>query len=230
MDAKGVVVAALGNNTDKKYLLPRQRLVEYLRKEVKITDERVLNAIAKVPRHLFVPSVIEGQVYQDTPLPIGEGQTISAPGIVATMSQALELTGKEKVLEVGTGSGYQAAILAQIASEVISIERIPRLAASARKHLDRAGVSNVIVRLGDGSRGRPEDAPFDAILVTAGGPRVPEALLKQLVVGGRLVGPFGEKDAQRLFRYRRREGDQFDEELLAHCRFVSLIGEHAWPE
>lgn len=217
-------------NSDKKYLLPRARLVEHLRKEVKISDERVLDAIGKVPRHLFVPSVMEGQVYQDTPLPIGEGQTISAPGIVAMMSQALELTGKEKVLEVGTGSGYQAAILSQLASEVVSIERIPKLAASARKNLDRVGISNVVVHLGDGTRGRPQDGPFDAILVTAGGPRVPEALLKQLVVGGRLVGPFGEKEAQRLMRYRCVAPGRFDEELLAHCRFVALIGEHAWSE
>jgi protein-L-isoaspartate(D-aspartate) O-methyltransferase len=196
--------------------------------EAGIHDARVLEAFGAVPRHALIPEALHAQAYQDCALPIGEGQTISAPGIVAAMSQALELTGRETVLEVGTGSGYQAAILARLAARVVSIERVPRLAASARRTLDRLGVSNVVVYLGDGTRGRPGDAPFDAIVVTAGGPSVPDPLLAQLAVGGRLVGPFGDREEQRLVRVRRRSAGDFSEEVIGRCRFVDLIGAHGW--
>jgi protein-L-isoaspartate(D-aspartate) O-methyltransferase len=144
------------------------------------------------------------------------------------MSSALELRGDEEVLEVGTGSGYQAAILSRLVARVVSIERLPLLAASARNALDRLGVSNVIVYLGDGTAGRPSDAPFDAIVVTAGGPEVPLPLLEQLAPGGRLVGPFGTRDEQRLVRVRRAEDGSLSQEVLGRCRFVDLVGTHGW--
>ncbi len=193
-----------------------------------IRDARVLGAIASVPRHLLVADALSHQAYDDVAIPIGEGQTISAPGIVAAMSEALELTGKEKVLEIGTGSAYQAAILSRLAERVISVERIPALAARARSALDRLGVRNVVVYLGDGTRGRPAEGPFDAIVITAGGPEIPGPLLEQLAPGGRLVGPFGARGAQTLVRVRRARDGRFSEEALGACRFVDLIGEHGF--
>jgi protein-L-isoaspartate(D-aspartate) O-methyltransferase len=193
-----------------------------------IRDVRVLDAIASVPRHLLIADALSHQAYDDVAIPIGEGQTISAPGIVAAMTEALELTGKERVLEIGTGSAYQAAILARLAERVISIERIPALATRARTALDRLGVTNVIVYLGDGTRGRPADGPFDAIIVTAGGPEIPAPLLEQLAPGGRLVGPFGPRGAQRLLRVRRALDGRLGREELGACRFVDLIGEHGF--
>ena len=172
--------------------LPRRRLSERLR-ALGIRDERVLEAIASVPRHLLIPEPLRGQAYKDVSLPIGAGQTISAPSTVAAMTQALQPTGSETVLEVGTGSGYQAAILSRLVARVVSIERVPQLAARARTALDNLGVTNVVVHLGDGTAGRPADAPFDAVVVTAGGPEVPQPLLAQLVPGGCLVGPFGAR-------------------------------------
>jgi protein-L-isoaspartate(D-aspartate) O-methyltransferase len=193
-----------------------------------VSDQRVLEAFEAVPRHLLVPEGLWSQAYQDAALPIGDVQTISAPAVVAAMSQALELRGREVVLEIGTGSGYQAAILAHLAASVVSIERVPRLAAQARRTLDRLGISNVVVYLGDGSKGRAADAPFDAIVVTAGAPSVPEPLLEQLAVGGRLVGPFGSRREQRLLRVRRSTDTEYAEEVIGRCRFVDLIGVHGW--
>jgi protein-L-isoaspartate(D-aspartate) O-methyltransferase len=193
-----------------------------------IRDPRVLEAFAAVPRHRLVPEVLRGKAYRDVALPIGDGQTISAPSVVAAMTEALGLTGSETVLEVGTGSGYQAAILSRLAARVISIERLPRLAASARTALDALGVSNVIVYLGDGSEGRPQDAPFDAIVVTAGGPEVPPPLLAQLAPGGALVGPFGAREEQDLLRVRRLARGGFEREVIGRCRFVDLVGSHGW--
>jgi len=192
-----------------------------------VNEPRVLAAFSSVPRHRLIPEALAGQAYRDTAIPIGEGQTISAPSVVAAMTQALELTGTETVLEVGTGSAYQAAILSELAAHVISIERVPRLAASARRALDGLGVSNVVVYLGDGTRGRPAEAPFDAIVVTAGGPTIPDPLLDQLAVGGRLVGPFGERNEQRLMRIRR-EATGYTQEVIGRCRFVDLVGTHGW--
>jgi protein-L-isoaspartate(D-aspartate) O-methyltransferase len=193
-----------------------------------VRDPRVLAAFASVPRHRLVPEALRGKAYRDVALPIGDGQTISAPGVVAAMTEALGLTGSETVLEVGTGSGYQAAILSRLAARVISIERLPKLAASARTALDALGVSNVVVYLGDGSEGRPQDAPFDAIVVTAGGPDVPPPLLAQLRVGGALVGPFGGREEQELLRIRRLSGGGFQREVIGRCRFVDLVGSHGW--
>jgi protein-L-isoaspartate(D-aspartate) O-methyltransferase len=194
-----------------------------------LSDARVLAALAAVPRHRLLPDALWGRAYdENSALPIGEGQTISAPAIVAAMTAALELGGGEEVLEVGTGSGYQAAVLSRIASRVVSIERVPKLAASARTALDGLGVSNVIVYLGDGTAGRPSDAPFDAIVVTAGGPEVPAPLLEQLAPGGRLVGPFGSREEQQLLRYRRAEDGSFSREVIGRCRFVDLVGTHGW--
>lgn len=214
------------------YRVARRRLIERLR-EIGIRDERVLAAFESIDRHKLVPEALRGQAYKMTPLPIGEGQTISAPDVVATMTEAAGLRGHERVLEVGTGSGYQAAILSRLASQIISIERIPKLAARARSALDALKVYNVIVHLGDGTQGRPADGPFDVILVTAGGPEIPWPLLEQLAVGGRLVGPFGPRGKQELLRIvRQPEGSEapYSQELLAHCKFVDLIGANGWSD
>jgi len=193
-----------------------------------VRDPRVLAALEAVPRHGLVPEALRAQAYKDAALPIGGGQTISAPSTVAAMTEALGLAGSETVLEIGTGSGYQAAVLAALCERVVSIERLPRLAASARQSLDRLGVTNVVVHLGDGSLGRPADGPYDAILITAGAPAVPEPLLAQLAPGGRLVAPIGPRGEQRLVRIRRGEGDRFTREALGACRFVDLVGRHGW--
>jgi len=193
-----------------------------------VRDPRVLEAFESVPRHLLIPEALRGQAYHDVALPIGEGQTISAPGVVGAMSQALALRGHETVLEIGTGSGYQAAILARLAARVVSIERVPRLAARARRTLDALGISNVVVYLGDGTVGRSVEAPYDAIVVTAGGPSIPDPLLEQLSLGGCLVGPFGHRDEQRLIRVRRLKEREYAEEVIGRCRFVDLIGANGW--
>jgi protein-L-isoaspartate(D-aspartate) O-methyltransferase len=193
-----------------------------------IADRRVLAAFEAVPRHALVPEALRAQAYRDAALPIGEGQTISAPGVVAAMTAALGLRGHERVLEVGTGSGYQAAILSQLAAQVISVERVPRLAARARRVLDELGIVNVVVYLGDGTQGRRADAPYDAIVVTAGGPNIPEPLLEQLAPGGCLVGPFGRREEQWLVRVRRGPDGALHEEVIGRCRFVDLIGAHGW--
>ena len=209
------------------YVVPRRRMIERLRRDG-VEDPRVLDALEAVPRHALVPEALRGDAYRDVALPIGEGQTISAPGVVAAMSQALQLEGHESVLEIGTGSGYQAAILSRLAARVVSIERVPRLASSARRVLDGLRVSNVVVYLGDGTRGRVSDAPYDAIVVTAGGPQLPRPLLDQLSVGGRLVGPFGTRQEQRLLRVRCVAPGEYIEEVIGRCRFVDLIGAHGW--
>ncbi len=204
-----------------------RRFVERLR-AAGVRDPRVLAALEAVPRELFIPEALRHRAFEDIALPIGEGQTISAPGIVGLMSQALELEGGETVLEVGTGSAYQAAVLSRLATRVVSIERVPRLAASARRTLDARNIWNVIVHLGDGTQGRPQDGPFEGIVVTAGGPTIPEPLLAQLAPGGRLVGPFGERGAQHLVRVRRDRDGRWSREVLGECAFVDLIGEHGW--
>ncbi len=193
-----------------------------------IRDPRVLEALAVVPRHRLLPEALWEQAYTIAALPIGDGQTISSPEVVARMTEALELGGDERVLEVGTGSAYQAAVLARLADRVVSIERIPRLAARARTALDELGVTNAVVYLGDGTVGRPAEAPFDAIVVAAAGPRVPPPLLDQLGPGGRLVGPFGERGRQELLRIRKEPDGRLRRERLGACRFVDLVGQHGW--
>ena len=215
-----------------RYKKQRARMVEGQIKVRGVTDTRVLKAMETVPRHLFVDEGLIDQAYNDNPLPIGERQTISQPYIVALMTQALELKGKERVLEIGTGSGYQAAILAQLADRVFSIERIATLASRARKILDQLNCYNVAIRVGDGSYGWKEEAPFDAIITTAAAPAVPRYLIEQLIVGGRLIVPVGGRDVQTLYKLTRLSENTNDikKEDLGGCRFVSLIGESGWKD
>jgi protein-L-isoaspartate(D-aspartate) O-methyltransferase len=195
-----------------------------------ITDQRVIDAMLKVPRHKFVEEALQSQAYQDAPLPIGERQTISQPYMVAVMSQSLVLNGSETVLEIGTGSGYQAAVLALLADRVFSLERIPSLARRARKVLDECGFSKVNIRVADGTRGWQEMAPFDAIIVTAGAPEVPQDYLDQLAVGGRLVIPVGDRSSQVLMRITRTGVREYEDERILGCRFVPLVGSCGWQE
>ena len=195
-----------------------------------ISDTRVLKAMETVPRHLFVDEGLIEQAYGDSPLPIGEHQTISQPYIVALMTQTLGLTGRERVLEIGTGSGYQTAVLACLADRVFSVERIASLATNARRILDRLNLYNVAIRVGDGSYGWKEEAPFDAIITTAAVPEIPLYLLNQLAVGGIMVVPSGGRDVQTLYKLTRsRENpEEILKEDLGGCRFVSLRGESGW--
>ncbi len=193
-----------------------------------IRSPRVLEAMSSVPRHLFVPPEHMDDAYTDSPLPIGAGQTISQPYMVAAMAEALLLEGSEKVLEIGAGSGYQAAVLSLLAREVIAVESQPLLADAARIRLAKLGYNNIRVETGDGSQGWPPDAPYDAILVTAGAPFVPPPLLEQLAEGGRLVIPVGPAKQQELLRILKREGRTTQESLFA-CRFVPLLGLFGWP-
>jgi protein-L-isoaspartate(D-aspartate) O-methyltransferase len=192
-----------------------------------ISDPRVLAAMARVERHRFVDEALQTRAYDDRPLPIGEHQTISQPLMVALMTQALELEGHERVLEIGTGCGYQTAVLAELAANVFSIERISSLAAAARRLLDRLGYHRIAIRIGDGTLGWAEEAPFDAIVVTAGSPQVPRPLIAQLTAQGRLVFPIGEEELQTLVRIRKNEGG-LHEEYFGDCRFVKLVGRYGW--
>jgi len=192
-----------------------------------IRDPRVLAAMAAVPRHAFVPPELQDHAYDDQPLPIGEGQTISQPFMVAAAAEALELTGSESVLEIGAGSGYQSAVLSLLAREVRAVEIHANLAAASQERLARLGFHNAIIRVGDGTLGCPEAAPFDAILVSAAAPEVPEPLIDQLAEGGRLVVPAGSAEMQSLLRVRRR-GGQMSTESLFQCRFVPLVGRFGW--
>ncbi len=189
-----------------------------------IRDLAVLRAVSEVPRHLFVPESVRHRAYDDAALPIGQGQTISQPYVQALYLEAAGLTGREKVLEVGTGSGYQTALLARLADVVLSIERVPSLAQSARAALERAGVRNVTVLVGDGTLGWRPFAPYDVILVAAASPDVPQPLADQLAVGGRMVVPVGTRETQRLVVVRRTEAG-FDSKPIADARFVPLLGE-----
>ncbi|MCL0057780.1 protein-L-isoaspartate(D-aspartate) O-methyltransferase [Dehalococcoidales bacterium] len=205
----------------------RARLIEHLSTEIR--DKRVLAAMSRIPRECFVPPESQHLAYEDSSLPIGLDQTISQPFIVALMTEALELTGKEKVLEVGTGSGYQAAILAELARLVITVERLPALAETAKRVLDSLGYTNIEVHLAEETLGWPKEAPYDAIMVTAGAPRVPADLLAQLAIGGRLVIPVGSRYVQELYKITRRRKKNIVQNL-GGCRFVSLIGKDAWEE
>jgi protein-L-isoaspartate(D-aspartate) O-methyltransferase len=190
---------------------------------------RVLDAMCSVPRHLFVPPEHVPKAYADEPLSIGEGQTISQPFIVAAMADALSLDGHERILEIGAGSGYQAAVVSLLAREVIAVETNPALAAAARDRLSRLGYKNIRIEVADGSVGWPADAPYDAILVTAAAPAVPPPLVEQLADGGRLVLPVGSADHQDLIRIVKRNGRLAQESLFA-CRFVPLLGRYGWRQ
>jgi protein-L-isoaspartate(D-aspartate) O-methyltransferase len=194
-----------------------------------IQDRRVIEAMLEVPRHLFLPEGLIGRAYGDTALPIGDGQTITQPFMVAFLAEALALRGTEKVLEVGTGSGYQAAVLSFLADRVYSVERIRSLLERARKALDQVHCHNIVTKLSDGSYGWKDEAPFDAILVTAGAPSLPQPLVDQLKVGGTMVIPLGDRKGQKLTRIRR-SSHGFSREDLKECNFVSLVGEHGWTQ
>ena len=208
---------------DQDFLAERKLMVSRQLMRGGISDRRVLEAFASIPRHLFVPMEYRKFAYEDRPLLIGFKQTISQPYIVAYMTQSLALTGVERVLEVGTGSGYQAAILSRLVAEVHTVELIPALAERARETLDGLGITNVQVHIGDGSLGWDASAPYDAILVTAAGPRVPKSLLNQLADGGRMILPVGEPGFQNLELWHR-EGDSFTNEILLSVAFVPLRG------
>jgi len=192
-----------------------------------INDEAVLQAMRTVPRHLFIDDAMYSCAYGDHPVPIGSGQTISQPYIVALMTQALQLKGTEKVLEIGTGSGYQAAILSRLCERVYTIERIDSLLVRARKVFDKLHYHNIISRIDDGTTGWPSEAPFDGILVTAGGPKIPEPLIEQLADPGRLVIPVGDQYVQEL-RIIEKKGGEISDRVIEHVRFVNLIGTHGW--
>ncbi len=192
-----------------------------------ISDKKVLEAMRTVPRHLFVSEALMGQAYGDFPLPIGARQTISQPYMVAEMTQALQLKPEDRVLEIGTGSGYQTAVLAQLASRVYSIERIHSLLIGARQVFDSLKYYNIVTRYADGTIGWADEGPFDAIIVTAGAPEIPNPLVDQLAVGGRLVIPVGSDYVQKLLRvYRSASG--LHQSSLSDCRFVKLVGEYGW--
>jgi len=215
------------SHRDARLEAARGRLIEQLRRE--ISDERVPRAMAKIPREVFVPDGMCHLAYEDRPLPIGEGQTISQPFIVALMTQTLELIGTEKVLELGTGSGYQAAILAEMAREVITVERFPKMAQRAERTLNNLGYTNVRVHLAEKALGWRAEAPYDAIIVTAAAPRIPQELVNQLAVGGRMVIPVGSRWDQDLLQVRKKKKGLTITNLTP-CRFVPLIGEEAWNE
>ena len=212
-----------------KYEHMREAMVKKQIESRGITDLYVLDAMRKVPRHLFVSEALMDQAYGDFPLPIGEQQTISQPYIVAEMTQALQLNKDDRVLEIGTGSGYQAAILAEIAFRVYTIERIHSLFVKARRLFDKLRYHNIVTKYSDGTSGWIEESPFDAIIVTAGAPEIPKVLVDQLSMGGRMVLPVGDQYTQDLIRlYKDEEG--IHKTNLGGCRFVRLVGEYGWRD
>jgi len=194
-----------------------------------IRDERLLAVMGEIPRHRFVPPALVAQAYADAPLPIGEGQTISQPYMVAEMTQLLALTGEEKVLEIGTGSGYQTAILCRLAREVVTIERVPSLILRARTVLAELGVENVVFRVGDGTLGSPDDAPFDRVIVTAAAPDVPGPLFEQLAEGGLMVIPVGGRWEQEIC-VAKKESGELRKQMMGGCRFVPLLGQWGFAD
>lgn len=208
--------------------IARKRMVETQIVARGISDRRLIEAMLKVPRHIFVEEAMAAQAYSDTSLPIGEKQTISQPYTVALMTEMLQLAGTEKVLEVGTGSGYQTAMLAQLTARVYTIERIRSLALKARKALDSLGLLNINLRIDDGTSGWEAEAPFDAILVTAGAPDIPQHLIDQLGAGGRLVIPVGNQEDQVLTRVTKDAEGALIRENFVKCRFVKLVGQFGW--
>lgn len=212
-----------------RYARERVNMVDRQIRARGITDQRVLEAMLAVPRHCFVPAPYRRAAYEDRPLPIGEGQTISQPYIVALMTSLIEPDQGDRVLEIGAGSGYQAAVLAGLAERVISVERIPSVASGARMNLERLGITNVEVVVSDGTEGWAAAAPYDGIIVTAACPAISQPLIEQLAEGGRLVAPVGGRDVQDLIRVVKRGGKPEEESFGAVC-FVPLIGRHGWQE
>lgn len=210
------------------FAINRERMIEEQLVPRGISDPRVLEAMRQVPRHLFVEDAMQAHAYGDFPLPIGSGQTISQPYIVALMTEALQLKGSERVLEIGTGSGYQAAILSRLCLRVYTIERIDALVGRARRVFDRLRYHNIVSRIDDGTEGWSAEAPFDGILVTAGGPRIPDPLLAQLADPGRLVIPVGDQGVQDLQLVEKRDGG-LTVRTIEQVRFVDLIGAYGWP-
>jgi len=209
------------------YRILREQMVKTQLIPRGISDMRVIAAMEKVPRHLFVPKAIQHMAYEDMALSIGEGQTISQPYMVAVMTELLSLQGQEKVLEIGTGSGYQAAILAELAQEVYTVERIPELAETAMGRFRSLGYEGIRIKVSDGTLGWPEKAPFDRILVTAGTPHIPEPFSEQLADGGIILAPVGDRFSQQLLKVRKSKG-VLKEEFHTPCVFVPLIGEYGW--
>ncbi|WP_299978598.1 protein-L-isoaspartate(D-aspartate) O-methyltransferase [Desulfobacula sp.] len=216
-------------NELKKFAHRRREMVEKQIVSRGVTDPLVLEALSKVPRHLFVSEALVDSAYGDFPLPIGEGQTISQPYIIAEMTQSLELKGHERVLEIGTGSGYQAAVLARIVYKVYTIERNNFLFLQTRKLFDGLKYHNIVTRYSDGTQGWKQESPFDAIIVTAGGQQIPAPLIEQLAIGGRLIMPVGGNFSQELVRLEKTE-DGIKTTNLGGCRFVKLIGQNGWDE
>ena len=214
-------------DSEGRYARERERMVDEQLASRGVTDPRVVAAMRRVPRHRFVQEALRARAYGDHPLPIGEEQTISQPFIVGLMTSLLELSGREKVLEVGTGSGYQTAVLAALARRVCSIERLPRLAERARAILESLGTDNVWVRVGNGALGWPDEAPFDRIIVTAGGPSIPPPLVQQLADGGRMVLPVGSSENQTLIVVEN-VGGEIRQRTHGECKFVKLVGKYAW--
>lgn len=217
------------NEMNNDYRLARERMIKNQIISRGVTDPGVLEAMGKIQRHLFVEEALIGEAYNDHPLPVGYKQTISQPYIVALMTEALELTGKEKTLEIGTGSGYQTAILAEISKTVYTIERIEPLLEKSKMLLKNLGYTNIFFKAFDGTLGWDAFAPYDAIIVTAGAPKIPEPLLDQLAEGGRMVIPIGNRYGQDLIKVTRMN-NVFKERNLGGCRFVDLIGAHGWEE
>jgi protein-L-isoaspartate(D-aspartate) O-methyltransferase len=211
-----------------RYVAQRRGLIERIR-EKGIRDLEILRAFDVIPRHEFVPQAVWHRAYEDAPIPIGFGQTASQPSLQALYMQLLELRSEDRVLEIGTGSGFQTAVLAQLVQQVYSVERVRELAVRAREILERLRISNVALLVGDGTIGWRRYAPYDAILVAAGGPEVPEPLLDQLAMGGRMLIPVGSRETQRLILVRRTPNDIVYEEVL-DCKFVPLLGRFGWAE
>jgi protein-L-isoaspartate(D-aspartate) O-methyltransferase len=211
------------------FRLAREKMVRTHLLPRGIKDPRVLEAMGKVPRHLFVEEALIGEAYNDHPLPIGNKQTISQPYIVALMTEALELTGTEKTLEIGTGSGYQTAVLAELTRTVFTVERVKSLMVNARDLLNKLGYKNILYKAFDGTLGWQQYKPYDAIIVTAGAPKIPQPILQQLAEGGRLIVPVGNRYSQELIKVTRRKGRNIQQNL-GGCRFVDLVGLHGWKE
>ncbi|MBN2136131.1 MAG: protein-L-isoaspartate(D-aspartate) O-methyltransferase [Acidobacteria bacterium] len=212
---------------DRRFENTRREMAESLRALYNIRDSKVLEAIKKIPRHHFVPKTFQSRAYDDDALPIGEGQTISKPSVIATMIQSLQLRPEHSILEIGTGSGYQTALLAMLTKHVYSLERLNSLTLMAKKNLEQLEITNITAKTFDGTYGWPDRAPFDAIIVSAAAPEIPEKLIKQLTNTGRMICPVGNNHTQ-ILRLIKRFGAEYEVEEIGYCRFVPLVGKYGW--